>query len=155
MLLPQYSVRKVLAIMVACAAVFAVVALGLNGSLPALGFTIGLAAVVLLLGLHAVLFCGVWLLGLASSTLRSDPAELSPFRAETPELAARYGRHLPMNMAADNAHAANHTPGAASLPAPVPSAEDASSPGLPPEIDASQATAPHVTAPDRPSKTPD
>ncbi len=73
--------------------------LALGGSQWARAVTVGLLAIAAILVVHVSLFMGVWVISLLWGLIRPDAAEHSPFRAETPELAKAFGRHIPVAMA--------------------------------------------------------
>lgn len=60
MLIPQFSIRWLFAITAACAGVFSIVALGVRGHRWALGVSLALASLVVLMVVYAALFCLVW-----------------------------------------------------------------------------------------------
>ena len=60
MLIPQFSLRWLLAVVTVAAGVFSVVGLGVRGNLWAAAVTIGMASLVLLMAVCAMLFVLVW-----------------------------------------------------------------------------------------------
>ena len=95
MLLPRYTLRKMLAWVAVAAGVCAIVALGVSGSPWAAAVSVGFLALVVPFAAYLILFGIVWVFSLLTQTVKPDPADFSPFRAETPELANAFGRHLP------------------------------------------------------------
>ncbi len=67
MLIPQYSIRWLLALTAACAAVFSIFALGLRGSQWAQGVSIGIVSLVVVLLVGAGLFALLWVFSVLTS----------------------------------------------------------------------------------------
>lgn len=61
MLVPQFSLRWLFAITALCAGVFSIVAFGVRGHRWAMGVTVAIVALVILMLVHAALFGIVWL----------------------------------------------------------------------------------------------
>lgn len=61
MLVPQFSIRWLFAITALCAGVFSVAALGVRGHRWAIGATVAIASLVILMLVYAVLFGVIWL----------------------------------------------------------------------------------------------
>ena len=84
MLIPQYSIRWLLMLTAACAAVFSVFGLAVRGSPWAQGVSIAVVALVVVLLVHALLFTLLWVFSaLASGPLRSGTGfGRSPFAGD-------------------------------------------------------------------------
>ncbi|MBI1900761.1 MAG: hypothetical protein HYS13_06580 [Planctomycetia bacterium] len=95
MLLPRFTLRKLLALVAAASGVCAIVALGVSGTPWAAAVSVGLLAIVVPFAAYLALFGVVWVFSVLTQSVKPDPADFSPFRSETPELAKAYGRHLP------------------------------------------------------------
>jgi hypothetical protein len=80
MLIPQFSLRWLLAITTIAALVFSIVALAVHGSRWAEAVSIGMFALVLLAVIHVVFFVVVWSISTAAQRRRSGR---TPFQ-ETP-----------------------------------------------------------------------
>lgn len=78
MLIPQYSLRRLLGIMTVCAVMLSVVGLGIRGSAWASALTVAMVALVVLAAVHAFLFAAVWSFAEATSRFVRGPAQ-SPF----------------------------------------------------------------------------
>ncbi len=97
MLIPQFSIRWLLAITALCAGVFSIVALGVRGQRWALGVSAAIAALVILMLVYVVLFGVVWVFGsltgrsgrqgeqAAGSPFTSPPSSESDSRLADPE----------------------------------------------------------------------
>jgi hypothetical protein len=68
MLIPQYSIRWLLALTTGCAAVFSVFGLAVRGSHWAQGVSIAIAALMVVLLIHAFFFTVVWLVSVATGS---------------------------------------------------------------------------------------
>ncbi|NLY00578.1 MAG: hypothetical protein GXY83_31160 [Rhodopirellula sp.] len=78
MLIPQFSIRWLLAVTAVAAVIFSVVALGVRGEHWAASVSVGLLALAILVGFYGLLFFLVWLFSLAAGRhARSGGA--SPF----------------------------------------------------------------------------
>jgi hypothetical protein len=66
MLIPQYSIRRLLALTTGCAAVSSVFGLAVRGSRWAQGVSIAIAALMVVLLIHAVFFIAVWLVSVVT-----------------------------------------------------------------------------------------
>ena len=91
MLIPQFSIRWMLAVTAACAGVFTVVGLGVRGHTWAVGVSVAIAALAILMLVYAFLFGLVW--AYASLTDRRgrkgrQPAG-SPFAPSPPQAGNR------------------------------------------------------------------
>jgi len=94
MLIPQFSLRWLLAVMTASAVVFTVFGLAMNGQLWAVGVSVGIVALVVLLLVHFLLFMLVGVAGALAATKRRPPSPgpsegagtaTSPFRPPLPQ----------------------------------------------------------------------
>jgi hypothetical protein len=83
MLIPQFSLRRLLGITTVVAVIFSIVALGVRGNHWATAVTAGLLALAILLGLYGLTFAAVWAFSLATSQRRNGSAG-SPFRCAPP-----------------------------------------------------------------------
>jgi len=85
MLIPQYSIRVLLAVTTACAVVFSIVGLAVRGSGWATAVSVGIGALAILVLVSGALFAVVWVFSVATSTLRRRGARSggSPFRSES------------------------------------------------------------------------
>ena len=81
-LIPQYSVRWLLAITTVCGVIFSIVALGLRGHTWATGVSIGILSLVVLAFVYALVFAVAWLFSLIVSLVGRGPRGpgRSPFR---------------------------------------------------------------------------
>ncbi len=81
MLIPQYSIRWLLALMVVCAVIFSVFGLAARGNPWAGGLSVGVLSLMVLLGAHAFCFWLAWVFSVLSLRLRRRPAAngQSPF----------------------------------------------------------------------------
>ncbi|MEE8452286.1 MAG: hypothetical protein V3R99_10240 [Thermoguttaceae bacterium] len=90
MLIPQFSIRWLLALTVVCAGVFSILQAALGGSHWATGVSIAIGSAVVLLLAYAATFALVWLISLVSvrpRRRRPEPGQ-SPFSQGTPAMAA-------------------------------------------------------------------
>lgn len=78
MLIPQFSLRWLLAVTTVAAVVFSIVALGVRGHHWAVAVSVGLLALVILMGIYGVMFAVVWAFSVATSRWRNRRAG-SPF----------------------------------------------------------------------------
>lgn len=79
-LIPQFTLRWLLAITAACAVAFSVVALALRGYTWAGGVSIGLLALVVLATVYAGMFSLVWAASAVMAVLSTERPPRSPFR---------------------------------------------------------------------------
>jgi hypothetical protein len=81
MLIPQYSIRWLLALTAACAAGSSIFGLAVRGSHWAQGVSAALIALVVVLLVHGFVFALVWTFSVVSSPFLRRPADLrrSPF----------------------------------------------------------------------------
>ncbi len=84
MLIPQYTIRWLLGVMTVCAGLFSIVALGVRGVVWAAAVSIGLASLVVLMLLYALLFAVTWGIAAAVPRLAAPRAGRSPFRPQSP-----------------------------------------------------------------------
>jgi len=84
MLIPQYTIRWLLGVMTVCAGLFSILALGVRGVVWAAAVSIGLASLVVLMLLHALLFALVWGAATAVPRLGAPRTGRSPFRPQPP-----------------------------------------------------------------------
>jgi hypothetical protein len=64
MVIPQFSLRRLLAVMAGCGVFFLIVSMAVRGSKVPLGLAIGLSSVLLSLAIYGVMFFMVWLVSL-------------------------------------------------------------------------------------------
>lgn len=90
MLIPQFSLRWLLAVTTVAAVVFSIVALGVRGHYWAAAVSVALLALAILLGIYGLMFAAVWAFSVATARRRNRRAG-SPFgavpaseKAETP-----------------------------------------------------------------------
>jgi hypothetical protein len=83
MLIPQFSIRWLLAVTTVCAVVFSIVGLALKGSAWATAVSVGIGSLVILGLVSGALFAVVWAFSVASSSLvpRRARSQGSPFRS--------------------------------------------------------------------------
>ena len=83
MLIPQFSLRWLLAVMTGCAVVFSVVGLGVRGHVWAAGISIGIGSLVILATIYALLFGMAWTFSVVTSALGfgGGTSSGSPFQA--------------------------------------------------------------------------
>jgi hypothetical protein len=86
MLIPQYSLRWLLAVTAVCAVVFSIVGLAVRGSHWAAAVSIGVASLVVLMLIYGVVFALVWVFSvmMSASERRRFGSAGSPFRSEFP-----------------------------------------------------------------------
>lgn len=84
MLIPQFSIRWLLALTAVCAVIFSIVGLAIRGNAWAAGVSIGIGSLVVLGLVYGALFAMVWVFSVVTS-FRGRRARLgqSPFRAES------------------------------------------------------------------------
>ncbi len=88
-LIPQFSIRWLLAVTAGCAVVFSVFGLAARGSLWAAGVSIAVGSLVLLLLVHAAAFGLLWVFAeLAGRFSRSARGGSSPFGPGVPAVGA-------------------------------------------------------------------
>jgi len=89
MLIPQFSIRWLLALTVVCAGVFSIFRAALLGSHWATGVSIAIGSTVVVLLVYAATFAMVWLFSLVSVRPRRRRPESgqSPFSQGTPVVA--------------------------------------------------------------------
>jgi len=85
MLIPQFSIRWLLALTAVCAVIFSIVGLAVRGSEWAAGVSIGIGSLVILGMVYGTLFAVVWLFSVVTSSLggRRARSGQSPFRTES------------------------------------------------------------------------
>jgi hypothetical protein len=81
MLIPQFSIRWLLALTTVCAVIFSIVGLAVRGHAWAAGVSVGIGAVVVLALVYGSLFALVWMFSLVTAPLggRRGRSEMSPF----------------------------------------------------------------------------
>jgi hypothetical protein len=72
MLIPQYTIRWMLGLMTVCAVVFSIFAAAMRGNQAAIGVSLAILALVVLLLVHAGMFGLVWLFSVVTAPFRSD-----------------------------------------------------------------------------------
>jgi hypothetical protein len=82
-LIPQYTIRWLMAVTAGCAVVFSVMGLAVRGSSWAMAVSIGVGALALMMAVYAMLFGLVWAFSLVGNRRPRDPAAGSPFAPET------------------------------------------------------------------------
>ena len=89
MLIPQFSIRWLLALTVVCAGVFSIFRAAHLGSSWATGVSIAIGSAIVLLSVYAATFAMVWLFSLVSARPRRRKPEpgQSPFLQGTPAMA--------------------------------------------------------------------
>ncbi|HEV3341296.1 MAG TPA: hypothetical protein VG125_13090 [Pirellulales bacterium] len=83
MLLPQFSLRSILAVTAVCGIVSLVGAAALRGAPWGAAVIISIAALAAILAVHGLMFFVVWLLSLVTPGGRSVVVGQSPFAATT------------------------------------------------------------------------
>lgn len=78
-LIPQFSIRWLLALTAVCALVFSVFGLAVQGSYWAAGVSIGIASLAVLLLVHGLMFALVWGFSMITAQFRGKRAGQSPF----------------------------------------------------------------------------
>ena len=96
MLIPQYSIRWLLVLTTACGVVFSIFALAVRGDEWALGVSIGIVSLVVVLLIHAFVFTLLWAFSVvtspflrSSSGWRSSGFGRSPFVRDPSAQAAK------------------------------------------------------------------
>ncbi len=86
MLIPQFSLRWMFGLTTVCAVIFTILAAGLRGNSWAVGVSVGLLALVVMLSIHAGLFALTWSFAAVSGPLAraAKPEGRSPFRDDLP-----------------------------------------------------------------------
>ena len=81
-LVPQFSLRWLLAVTTVCAVVFSIAGLGLRGKTWAAGVSIGILSLVVLVAVYALVFALVWLFSALLSLVGRGPSGSgrSPFK---------------------------------------------------------------------------
>lgn len=79
MLLPRYSLRQILAVMVIVALVFVAAAQAARGAAWAVGITIAVATLLVSLGVYALTFLPIWLFAVPYQAWRQRRRGASPF----------------------------------------------------------------------------
>ena len=79
MLIPQFSLRLLLGVTAACSVVFSIVALAIRGQGWAIGVSVAVCSLVLIMAVYAALFGLVWMVSLLQAQLPKRGG--SPFRA--------------------------------------------------------------------------
>jgi hypothetical protein len=94
MLIPQFSIRWLLALMTVCAVVFSIVGLAARGHAWAAGVSVGIGALVVLAFVYGSLFAVVWTFSVVTAPLRGGGAgsETSPFAADAAEKGRPFDR---------------------------------------------------------------
>ena len=69
MLIPQYTIRWLLAVMAACAVVFSIFALAVRGSPWARGVSVAILSLVVVLLIHAFVFAVLWVFSVVTSQI--------------------------------------------------------------------------------------
>ena len=82
MLIPQYTIRKLLALTACFAIICSIVALGVRGSIWAASVSVGMLAGAILVAMYAALFGVVWVFSVAGAVFVRRPDLRSPFRPE-------------------------------------------------------------------------
>jgi hypothetical protein len=67
MLIPQYTIRWMLGLMTVCAVVFSIFAAAMRGNQAAIGVSVAILALVVLLLVHAGMFGLVWLFSVVTA----------------------------------------------------------------------------------------
>jgi len=82
MLIPQYSIRLLLLITAGCAVVFSIFGLAVQGNAAAVGVSLAIAGLAVVLLAHAATFGLVWLFSVIGEPFRRKPAIAgrSPFK---------------------------------------------------------------------------
>ena len=82
MLIPQYTIRRLLGLTACFAVICSIVALGARGSTWAACVSVGMLAAAMLLTAYAALFAVVWIFALLGAVFVRRPELRSPFRRE-------------------------------------------------------------------------
>jgi len=80
MLIPQYSIRWLLAVTAVCAGIFSILALGVRGSRWAAGVSVALGSLVILMAVYVLWFALVWAVAAVVPRLARRRFAASPFR---------------------------------------------------------------------------
>ena len=85
MLIPQFSLRWLLALTTVCAVVFSIVGLAMRGSRWAAAVSVGIGSLVVLVMVYGLVFALVWIFSVATSSLgrRRAGSAGSPFQSES------------------------------------------------------------------------
>jgi len=67
MLIPQFSIRWLLALTTVCGVIFSVFGLAVRGHYWAMGVSVGVVSLVVLMSIYAAMFAGVWIFSLLIS----------------------------------------------------------------------------------------
>lgn len=84
-LIPQYSIRWLLAVTAGCAVVFSVLGLAARGDRWAMGVSIGVGSLVVLMGVYAMMFGVVWVFSLWADRKRRRAVGGCPFAMPSSE----------------------------------------------------------------------
>lgn len=79
MLIPQFSLRWLLGVTAICSVVFSIVALAIRGQGWAIGVSVAVCSLVVVMAVYGALFGIVWLVSLVQGTMPKRGG--SPFRA--------------------------------------------------------------------------
>jgi len=92
MLIPQFSIRWLLALTTVCAVIFSIIGLAVRGHAWAAGVSIGIGALVVLTFVYGSLFALVWMFSVVTAPLggRRARSEMSPFSPD-----AAVGQEVP------------------------------------------------------------
>jgi len=84
-LIPQFSIRWLLAVTAVCAVIFSIVGLGVRGSAWAAAVSIGIGSLVILMLIYGLLFAVVWVFSLTTRSLGRSRGRAagSPFKSES------------------------------------------------------------------------
>jgi hypothetical protein len=83
MLIPQFSIRWLLAVMTLAAIAFSIVGLAVRGSLWAVAVSTAIGSFVLLMLIYSLLFSVVWVFSVAAVPLGGAQRGRSPFRPQS------------------------------------------------------------------------
>ncbi len=83
MLMPQFSLRWVLAVTAVCAVLSLIAAFAIRGTAWAMALTLGFASLALMLAVHGAMFFAVWVFSLVLPRRTRQPGVVgeSPFDA--------------------------------------------------------------------------
>lgn len=86
MLIPQFSLRWLLALTTVCAVVFSIVGLAVRGSQWAVAVSVGIGSAVVVIVIYGLVFALVWVFSVVMSSLgrRWAGSAGSPFQSEFP-----------------------------------------------------------------------
>lgn len=73
MVIPQFTLRRLLAIVTVCCLVFSVFGLALRGSAVAMGVSVAIVSLVVVALVHAALFAVVWMFSVLLPSMQSPP----------------------------------------------------------------------------------